>query len=437
MLGVVFDAIMSRDLVLWNVMVSCYSMNCLAAEAFGVFRLLQLEGEWGDEFTVTSLLSSCGTTKCRELGMQFQCVAIKLSFDLDVQVATALIDMYAKNQAVNDARKAFDGMAVRNLVSWNAMIVGYGQDGDGKEAMKLLLEMFRINLRPDELSLASILSSCGFLSSISEITLIHSYAMKSGFQAYLSIGNALIVAYSKCGSIAYASQCFILIQEPDLITWTSILSAYAFHGNAKESIKIFEMMLLAGVRPDDVAFLGVLSACSHAGLINEGLHYFKLMICDYHIMPNPEHYSCVVDLLGRAGLLPEAFSILTSVPIGFVSNTLAAFFGACKVHGHVKLAEWAAKRLFELEPNCPVNYALMSNIYASIGNWFDVARVRKKMKNECKHKLPGCSWIEHAGMAHTFVSSDTSHPLAEKMFAMVGLLIRLMKKDDCDWECEL
>ncbi|GAB4861709.1 hypothetical protein Ancab_036962 [Ancistrocladus abbreviatus] len=393
----VFDGIVSRDLVLWNVMVSCYALNCLTEAAFDVFRLMWLEGIKGDEFTFTSILSSCGIMSFSELGKQFQGVIVKLSFDSDVQVASALVDMYAKNRELNDARKAFNEMAVQNVVLWNIMIVGYGQHGEGKEAMKLLVEMFRANLDPDELSLASILSSCGKLSAISEIIHIHSYIIKSGFQDYLSISNALIVAYSKCGSIERASECFSLVQVPDLVTWTSILSAYALHGYAEESVKIFKLMLSTGVKPDNVAFLGVLSACSHVGLLSEGLHYFKSMISDYHIIPDPEHYACIIDLLGRAGLLQEAFNMLTSTPSNLGSDAVGAFFGACRIHGHVKLAEWAAKKLFELEPRSPVNYTLMSNIYASIGHWFDVASVRKRMKNSCNQKLPGCSWIENSG----------------------------------------
>ncbi|XP_057981468.1 pentatricopeptide repeat-containing protein At2g46050, mitochondrial [Malania oleifera] len=426
----VFEHVISRDLVLWNVMVSCYALNCLGVEGFRVFNLMRLEGVNGDDFTFTSLLNSFGTLGTCELGKQIHSLIIKLSFGLDVLVASALVDMYAKNESIDDAKKAFDEMSIRNVVSWTTMIVGYGRNGDGKEAMKLLQKMRREDFDPDELTLASILSSCANLSAVSEIEQIHAQAFKNGFQAFLSIANALINAYSKCGSISNAFQSFISVPEPDLVTWTSIIGAYAFHGLSRQSISSFEKMLYNGMRPDRIAFLGVLSACSHGGLVSEGLHYFNLMTSGYQIVPDSEHYTCLVDLLGRAGLLDEAFDALNSMPNEPESNTLGAFIAACIVHKNVGLAKWAAEKLFVLEPNKPVNYTVMSNMYACSGHWLDVARVRKMMKSRCDNKFPGCSWLEIAGKVHTFLSSDKSHPQAVEVFSMLGLLIKLMKEDD-------
>uniref|UniRef100_A0A803M2Z3 Pentatricopeptide repeat-containing protein n=1 Tax=Chenopodium quinoa TaxID=63459 RepID=A0A803M2Z3_CHEQI len=389
----VFDEMEARDLVSWNVMVSAYKMNGLMEEAIRVFRSMQVSGIRGDEFTFTSLLSACNLGGCCELCKQLQGLVIKLSFDLDLQLATALVDMYVKNESVKDVRKLFDGMVFRNLVSWNTMIVGYGQQGYGKEAMKLFVEMFRRNIKPDELTLASIISSCGNLAAFSETTQIHAYVMSLGFDGYLSVANSLIVTYSNCGNLASASLCFTSISEPDLITWTSIISAHAFHGHAEQSIEIFEMMLSSGLRPDNISFLGILSACCHGGLIREGLYYFRLMTTQYNITPSSEHYACLIDLLGRAGLIEEASSFLSSGTFSLELNALGALVRASKAHGHFKLAEWAAGKLFELEPENPVNYTLMSNMYASVGQWYDADRVRKIMKQKCNPKLPGCSWI--------------------------------------------
>ncbi|XP_021849247.2 pentatricopeptide repeat-containing protein At2g46050, mitochondrial [Spinacia oleracea] len=388
-----FNEMEMKDLVSWNVMISAYKMNGLIGEAIRVFRSMQVKGIRGDEFTFASLLNSCKLGLCCELFKQLQGLIIKLSFDLDLQVASALVDMHVKNGSVNDARKLFDGMIIRNLVSWNTMIVGYGQQGYGKEAVKLFAEMFRRNIRPDELTIASIVSSCGDLAAVSETTQIHAYVIFCGFEGYLSVANSLIVAYSNCGNLASASLCFSTITEPDLITWTSIFSAHAFHGHIEHSIEMFEMMLSSGLRPDNISFLGILSACCHGGLIRQGLHYFNLMITDYNIIPSSEHYACVIDLLGRAGLLEEASIILRSGTFSLESNALGALVRVSKAHGHFKLAEWAAGKLFELEPENPVNYTLMSNMYASFGQWNDVARVRKMMKQKSNSKLPGFSWI--------------------------------------------
>ncbi|KAA8516072.1 hypothetical protein F0562_019251 [Nyssa sinensis] len=426
----VFDKISERDLVSWNVMVSCYALNCLAREAFEVFSLMRLEGVKADEFTFTNLLNSCTILGFCELGRQIHGLVVRLSFDLDVVVASTLVDMYAKNEHIVEARMTFDGMIFRNVISWNTMIVAYGQWGDGKDAMKLLREMFRACFGPDEVTLASVLSSCGNLSSATETVQIHAYEIKKGFQDFLSIANSLINAYSKCGSISKALKCFSSIADPDIVSWTSMIGAYAFHGLSNEGIELFEKMLSSSMMPDRVTFLAVLSACSHGALVHEGLHYFNLMTKTYHISPYSEHYTCLIDLLGRAGLLDEAFNVFTSMPIEPRSDTLGAFIGACKVHGNAGLAKWAAEKLFVLEPYKPVNYALMSNIYASVGCWLDVARVRKMLRDRCNYKVPGCSWVEIAGDVHIFVSSDKSHPRALEVYALLEGLVRPMEEEE-------
>ncbi|KAF3441526.1 hypothetical protein FNV43_RR15440 [Rhamnella rubrinervis] len=425
-----FDHVSNRDLVLWNVMVHCYSSNYLAKEAFDIFNSMRLEGVKVDEFTFSTLLTLCCTHGSCELGRQIHGIVIRQSFDLDVLVASTLVDMYAKNDYIGDARKAFNVISIRNVVSWNTMIVAHGQNGEGMEAIRLFCKMLQEDFCPDELTMASIVSSCGNLSVISELMQVHAYTIKGGFQCFSSNSNALINAYSKCGSIVNASQCFSSVVEPDLFTWTSVIGAYAFHGLAKEAIECFEKMLTYGIRPDRITFLGVLSACSHGGLIHKGLHYFKTMTNKYQIVPGPEHFTCLIDLVGRAGLLDVAFNILSLMPTEAGSDTFGAFIGACKVRGNVGLAKWAAEKLFALEPDKPVNYILMSNIYSSEGHWTDVARVRKMMRNSCDHKAPGCSWMEISGDIHTFVSSDKSHPQTSEVYDMLGLLLRLMKEEN-------
>lgn len=427
-----FDYVLYKDLVLWNVIVNCYASNYMAKETFGIFKSMRLEGVKVDEFTFSSLLNLCGNLGSCDVGKQIHGIAIKQSFDLDVLVASTLVDMYAKNENIGDARRAFEMISVRNVVSWNTMIVAYKHQGEGKEAIRLFQKMLqKEDFNPDELTLASIVSSCGNLSVINELMQVHAYTIKLGFQSFLSNANALIDAYSKCGSIVNASQCFGSILAPDLFAWTSLICAYAFHGLVKEATECFEKMLTHGIRPDRITFLGVLSACSHGGLIHKGLHYFKTMINEYHIVPDSEHYTCLIDLIGRAGLLDEAFSVLTSIPAEACPDTLGAFIGACKVHGNVELAKWAAEKLFALEPKKPTNYILMSNVYSSEGHWTDVARIRKMMRNSCDHKAPGCSWVEIGGDIHTFVSRDKSHPQASEVCAMLEVLLRPMKKVKC------
>ncbi|EXC35099.1 hypothetical protein L484_021461 [Morus notabilis] len=419
-----FDIVVYRDLVLWNVMVYCYASNCLVWEAIRVFEFMRLEGVEGDDFTFCSLLSLCGSSGSYELGKQIHGIIIKHSFDIDVIVASSLIDMYSKNENIGAAHKVFDMMSIKNVVSWNTIIVGYGQHGEGKGAIKLFGKMLRCGFSPDNLTMASVVSSCGKVGLSSALMQVHACAIKFGFKSFLSTVNALINAYSKCGSIVSAFQCFSLVTEPDLFTWTSIICAYAFHGLAEGAIEYFEKMLTCGIKPDRITFLGVLSACSHRGLIDKGLRYFEMMTKNYQILPEPEHYTSLIDLVGRAGLLEEAFTILSAIPTEAGPNTFGAFLGACKRHGDLRLTEWAAEKLFTLEPSVAVNYTIMSNAYSHEGRWLDVARIRKMMRSNCSLKSPGCSWVEICGDVHTFVSSDQSHPKAVEVYDMLGLLFR-------------
>ncbi|TMX05011.1 hypothetical protein EJD97_003598 [Solanum chilense] len=387
----VLDGVLARDLVLWNVMISCYVMNGLGEEAFLLFSLMRSEGFEGDEFTFASLLNSCASLGFYDSGRQIQGLVIKACLNKDVVVESALVDMYAKNEHITDARKAFDAMAFRNVVSWTTIIVGYGRRGDGKEAMELLKRMVREDFVPDELTLASVLSSCGNLSMATETVQVHAYAVKYVFSNSISIGNALINAYSKCGSIAHAYQSFSSIKAPDLFSWTSMIGAYASHGFSKEAIQLFEEMLENGVKPDSIVFLEVLSACSHGGLFSKGLQYFSLMTNNYQIVPSSEHYTCLIDLFGRLGLLNEAYEVLNSMPVESQPDALKAFVGACRIHGDVKLAKWAAEKLFVIDPNDTAIYALMSNLCASDSNWPDAALIWEMARERLHIKSPGCS----------------------------------------------
>uniref|UniRef100_A0A166E514 Pentatricopeptide repeat-containing protein n=1 Tax=Daucus carota subsp. sativus TaxID=79200 RepID=A0A166E514_DAUCS len=230
----VFDFVLDRDVVLWNVMVSCYALNGLGGEAFRVFRSMEFNGVKGDDFTITSLINVCSSCASCELGRLIHGLLIRQGFDLDVVIASALIDMYVKTENICDALKVFQAMNLRNSISWTTLIVGYGRHGDGNKATILLVKMLGEGLNPDELTLASVLSSCGNLSLFGETVQIHAYALKTAFSAFLSVGNALINSYSRSGNFASAYLSFISIIEPDLVSWTSMIGACAFHGLSGE-----------------------------------------------------------------------------------------------------------------------------------------------------------------------------------------------------------
>ncbi|RYR74367.1 hypothetical protein Ahy_A02g009051 [Arachis hypogaea] len=382
------------------------TLNALIEEAFRIFNSMRSDGANGDEFTFSSLLSICDILEYYNFGKQVHSLILKLSFESDILVASALINMYAKNEDVIDAKRVFDKMAIRNVVAWNTMIFGCGNNGEVINVMKILRDMLFEGIFPDELTISSVLSSCGYASAITETQQVHALAVKLSFQEFVSVSNSLITAYSKCGNITNAFKCFRLMLEPDLVTYTSLINAYAFHGLGKEATEMFEKMISCGIKPDRISFLGILSACVHCGFVNTGLHYFKLMTDVYHIIPDSDHYTCLIDLLGRHGFVNEAFEFLKSIPIQAESNMLGAFIGSCKLHENIELAKSAAGKLFAIEPEKIVNYAVMANIYASHNHWLDAERVRKTMRDKNVAKFPGCSWIQVGNQVHSFVSSD-------------------------------
>ncbi|KAL6641758.1 hypothetical protein ACP70R_019939 [Stipagrostis hirtigluma subsp. patula] len=439
----VFDETPRRDLVFCNAMISCYASHGLAREAWALFASMRRSsgGLSGDGFTFSALLrpprnghspDDADAGLLIRMGALAHGLVLRLGLLGDVVVATALLDMYAKRGRVAEARWVFDAMEVRNVVSWNAIIVCYGRNGGGgKDAVELFLQMLRGRCCPDELTLASVLSSCANMAAVNEATEIHAYAVKRGLQGFLQVANALIMAYGKTGFVQEVTQIFAMIDNPDIVTWSSMVSSYAYLGLAKEAVHVFERMLQKGVQPDAIAFLGVLSACSHAGLIEDGLHYFIMMTRGYRVDPSPQHLACLVDLLGRAGRIEDAYDVLVKLSCERNADVIGAFLSACKMRGQIEMAKWAAERLLCLEPSEPVNYLLMSNTFAAAGAWNELAKVRGVMRDRCGNKVPGCSWIEIGGKVQTFVSNDMLlHQLMELQQMMELTIILVQKESD-------
>ncbi|KAI4371559.1 hypothetical protein MLD38_019779 [Melastoma candidum] len=324
---------------------------------------------------------------------------------------------------MEDARYAFKFLPRKNVITWNTLITGYVHLGEQAEAMKLLHELFHEGFHPDQSTLAGVISSFGILSSISGVTHLHALAIKVGIVSHISVSNSLISAYSKCGSIGSASRCFMLVEDPDIVTWSSIISGYGFHGMATETVRAFQRMLFSGIRPDNIAFLGVISSCAHAGMVHEGLHYFDLMISKYGLTPNVEQYACLIDIATRAGLLKKC--LLPEAE----RNTLGAILGASAARQSAIIDAQTLEEIFLSEAGESANYTLISNLYASEGKWGEVARVRKMMRINCGFKVPGISWIEITGTIHTFVSSDKSHPETIEIYAVLSLVFWELNND--------
>lgn len=442
---------------MWNTIIRGSAQSQTPLKAILRYSQMARRGIEPDGFTFPFVLKACTKLCWRKMGFGIQGKALKMGFmgnsflrntliyfhancgDLsiaselfddsakrDVVPWSALTSGYARRGEIDVARRYFDEMPVKDLVSWNVMITGYAKRGEMESAWKLFnevpqkdvvtwnamiagyvlfgecgkaLEMFEqmknAGEKPDEVTMLSLLNACADLGDLQVGIKIHwslSQMATSGFNVLL--GNALIDMYAKCGSIEKALEVFREMREKDVSTWNSVIGGLALHGHAEESINQFTEMRSTKVRPNEITFVGVLVACSHAGRVNEGRQYFKLMADGYNIEPNIRHYGCMLDMLGRAGLLDEAFNFIDLMDIEPNAIIWRTLLGACRIHGNVELGRRANERLLKLRRDQSGDYVLLSNIYASKGEWDGAEKVRKMMDETGVRKEPGCSLIE-------------------------------------------
>eukprot|EP01018_Ginkgo_biloba_P037421 Gb_09407 [translate_table: standard] len=424
----VFDKMSERSVVPWNAMIATYAHNGYPSDALKLFHQMQMAGMKLDSITVVSILSACAQLGALQQGKCIHDYTIRNYFELDVFVATALVDMYAKCGTTNVARHLFDKMSKRNVVSWSAMIGGYAHNGHANEALALFNQMQLETVKPNSVTMVSVLLACALLGALQQGKGLHGYIIKSGFDLDVFVGNTLVDMYAKCGSIELARQSFNKMLTRNLASWNAIIAGYRMHGHAEDVLALFAQMQQTGMKPNHITFLCVLSACSHAGLVDEGWHHFDCMTQDYGIVPMVKHYACMVDLLGRAGRLDGAHDFIKKMPIEPDASVWGALLGACRIHCNIDLGERVAECLFNLEPGNAGFYVLLSNIYAAAERWDDVAKVRTMMKDRGVKKTPGWSLIEVNNKVHTFLVGDRSHPQSEKIYATLETLAGKMKE---------
>ncbi|XP_020107339.1 pentatricopeptide repeat-containing protein At4g02750-like [Ananas comosus] len=442
-----FNLMPSRNTISWAAMISGCAQNGRNEEALELLQELHRAGMLPSLSSFTSCFFACANMGALEVGKQLHSLAIKAGSQLNTYVCNAVITMYAKcnnmeyvdqvfsrmkvrdtvswnsliaafahNYMLEDARNAFDKMPDRDIVSWTAIISAYVQAEHGHEALELFIRMMSEGIVPNSSTITSILSTCGMQGAAKLGRQIHTLAIKLGQDLQLFVGNALITMYFKCGCVE-SLQVFDYMEERDIVTWNSVIAGCAQHGFGREAIEVFELMKSEGEVPNQVTFVGLLCACSHAGLVDKGWHYFKSMSQDYGLMPLEGHYACMVDLLGRAGHLYEAEAFIENMPIEPDSVVWGALLGACRIHRNAEVGRRVAERLFEMEPDNSGNYVLLSNIFSSLGMWDEVEEVRKLMRRRAVTKEPGCSWMQIKNKIHSFVTGDKQHELSEEIYA--------------------
>ncbi|KAL8148457.1 pentatricopeptide repeat-containing protein At3g16610-like [Apium graveolens] len=435
---------LEKDVISWNSMISGYVDNSMFREALKMFiNLLMHDGIATNSFTLGSVLTACTNMGLIRLGKEIHLHAIVRGLQSNPFVGGSLVEMYSKCQDLKSARTSFNEVSERDMATWNAMISGYShcnqieniqvslqemreegfepnvytwngiiaghvENGCHELALNMFSQMHTSNLQPDNYTIATILTSCSRLATLERGKQVHAHLIRFDYKSDFHIGAALVDMYAKCGNIKYSCLAYNRISTQNLVTQNSMLTAYAIHGYGEEGIAFFRKMLRDGYTPDSVTFLSVLSSCVHAGSVEAGKEFFKLLR-PYNVNPTLKHFTCMVDLLSRAGEINEAYKFIREMPLQPDSVIWSAFLGGCVLSGNVDLGEVAAKRLIELEPDKTANYVLLANLYAYAGKWRELSKTRQIIKNKHMNKNPGCSWIENSDEIHIFVSGDRSH----------------------------
>ncbi|CAJ2644941.1 putative pentatricopeptide repeat-containing protein At3g49142 [Trifolium pratense] len=492
----VFDEMFERNIVFYNVMIRSYVNNYLYNDALFVFRDMVNGGFRPDNYTYPCVLKACSCSENLSFGLQIHGDLLKVRMDLNLFVGNGLIAMYGKCGCLVEARRVFDEMLCRDVVSWNSMVAGYaqnkrfddaleicremedlGQKPDGgtmaslmpavantlsenvlcvekifvnlewknliswnvmirvylknsmpTKAVDLYLQMEKSGVEPDAITCASVLPACGDLSALLLGRRIHEYLERRNLRPNLLLENSLIDMYARCGCLEDAKRVFDRMKFRDVASWTSLISAYGMTGKGCNAVALFTEMLNSGQIPDSIAFVAILSACSHSGLLDEGKIYFKQMTNDYRITPRIEHFACMVDLLGRAGCVDEAYNFIKEMPIEPNERVWGTLLSACRVYSNMDIGLLAADSLLQLAPEQSGYYVLLSNIYAKAGRWKEVTEIRSVMKRRKIRKTPGISNVELNNQVHTFLAGDTFHPQSKEIYEELAVLVGKMKE---------
>ncbi|PRQ38377.1 putative tetratricopeptide-like helical domain, DYW domain-containing protein [Rosa chinensis] len=456
-----FDEMPHRDHVSWASLLTAHNQASLPHRTLSMFRFMyESDSLLPDHFVFASVVKACSSLGAIRQGKQVHARFMLSQFCEDDVVKSSLVDMYAKCGLPDNARAVFDSISKRSVVSWTALISGYArsgrkldalemfeklpvkslfswtalisglvQSGNGVDALYLFIEMRREGVDiVDPLVLSSTVGACANLAVLELGKQVHGLVIGLGYGSCLFISNTLVDMYAKCSDILAAKYIFGGMQQKDVVSWTSIIVGVAQHGRAEEALTLYDGMVGAGIKPNEVTFVGLIYACSHVGFVSKGRAIFRSMIEDYGIRPCLQHYTCFLDLLSRSGHLSEAWNVINSMPFEPDEPTWAALLSACKQHGDTQMGIRVADHLLSLNPEDPSSYILLSNVYAGAGMWENVAKVRKLMTAREVKKNPGYSSIDIGKESQVFYAGETSHPLKDEIFDLLKELDAEMRK---------
>ncbi|KDP31105.1 hypothetical protein JCGZ_11481 [Jatropha curcas] len=424
----IFRQSQNYNLVMWGSVISNCAQHDYSNAALQLFQDFLLEYRFPDSVILLAALRACSSLVLKPKGMEIHGLAVKLGFDSDIFVGGALVDLYGKCGDMESAQEVFYRLPTRDLVSWNALISGFAQNEYADKALREFRNMQSEQIKPNTVTVACILSVCAHLSVIVLCKELHCYLLRHGFEFNILVSNSLISTYAKCGDVNSSWTVFDKMPARDEVSWNSIMLCFGMHGHTDKMFALFEKMKEAGMKPDHATFTAVLSACSHAGKVEMGWKYFDSMVKDYNLDPRVEQYTCMIDLLGRAGHLDEAYNLIMAMSCSPDDRVWGSLLGSCKSHGDVKLAEVVANHIFELDPNNIGYRVLLANLYEDSGKLNEVTQVRTEIKCIGVKKQPGCSWIEVNNGIHIFIASDSSHSQSEIIYATIENLTLEMRR---------
>ncbi|KAJ9550607.1 hypothetical protein OSB04_014652 [Centaurea solstitialis] len=460
-----FDRMDEKDVVSWNTMVIGYAQNGNFHEALKLFRDLRLSNIGLNEFSFSGVLTVCTKTNDSRLTRQVHCQVFGFGFSSNVVLCSSIIDCYSKCGEMDDAWKVFDEMPQRDILAWTTIVSGYAKCGDMKSAQVLFdempeknpvswtsliagytrhgfshnaLELFRSmithGVKPNQFTFSSVLCACAAIASIKNGKQIHAFLLRMRFTPNTIVVSSLVDMYSKSGNLELGNRVFKLSSEThrDVILWNTMISAMAQHGHGKAAIELFSNMVQSKVKPDRITFVIILNACSHSGLVQEGRHFFNMTMGKHGVVPDREHYACLIDLLGRSGHFDEMLNELKKMPFDPDARIWKALLGVCRMHGNLELGREAAERFIEMEPRSSVGYVLLAGIYAVSERWECVRKVRKIMNERGVRKEHGVSWLENENKIHSFTVSDKTHVSRDEIESVLEVLATQMEDDNDD-----
>ncbi|KAG5546883.1 hypothetical protein RHGRI_018896 [Rhododendron griersonianum] len=423
----VFQKMPKKDLVTWNALIGAYAENEEPDEAMKLFKLMRVERTPANYITVVNVLGACLAPNALLIhGMPIHAHTVSTGFESDDYVKNSLITMYAKCGDLNSCSYVFSRLLDKNPVTWNAMVAANAHHGDGEEALKLFLEMHRAGIGLDQFSFSAAQTASANLAILDEGQQLHCLATKLGFDSSQYVTNAIMDMYGKCGEVDDVQK---MLPEPKMrsrLSWNILISAFARFGCFDKARETFHDMLKLGSKPDHVTFVSLLSACSHGGLVDEGLAYFNSMSKEFGVPAGIEHCVCIIDLLGRSGKLSEAENFIEEMPIppnDFVWRSLLA---SCRIHGNLELGRKATEHLLQFNPSDDSAFVLYSNVCAKSGNWDYVENVRGQMQLRHVKKQPACSWIKLKNVVSSFGIGDRSHPRTRQIYTKLGELRKMI-----------